>query len=97
MLTLVIPALGAESPIFIQLKQMAVDATVLHQQVIVYIRNRVIVVLPNKEVDLGVFEPGDHVIVAEQDLPYGKDWRAFKKADVAPDQVGKWVHIPAKR
>jgi hypothetical protein len=93
------PGAWRREPYFTQLKQMAIDATVLHQQVIVYIRNKVIVVLPNKEVDLGIFEPGDHAIVAEQNLPYGKDWRAFKKAakDVAPDQVGKWVHIPAKR
>ena len=63
-------------------------------QVVVCIRERVIVILPNKEVDLGIFGPGDHIAVAEFKIPYGRDWKAYRvaAADVPAEQRGKWVN-----
>jgi hypothetical protein len=88
------PTAWRREPYYSMLKQMARDAVELHHQVVIYIRNRVIVVLPNKEVDIGTFEQGDHIIVREVTLPNGKDWTAFKKLakDVPPEEAGKWLH-----
>jgi hypothetical protein len=49
----------------------------INQQVIVYIKNRVIVIFPNKEVDVGTMSPGDHLVVREVGGPSGRDWKAF--------------------
>jgi hypothetical protein len=38
------------------------------------------VVLPNKEVDLGIMHPGDHLVVREILGPNGRDWIAFIEA-----------------
>jgi hypothetical protein len=44
-----------------------------HQaQVVIYVKNRVTVVLPNKEIDLGELEPEGHIMVDELDVPLGK-------------------------
>jgi hypothetical protein len=47
---------------------------------VIYIRNRVIVVLPNKEVDVGTMRPGDQLVVREIAGPSGRDWVAFIEA-----------------
>jgi hypothetical protein len=44
--------------------------------VIVYIKNRVIVIFPNKEVEVGTMNPGDHLVVREVGGPDGRDWKA---------------------
>ena len=40
------------------------------------LKSRVIVILPNKEVDLGVMQPGDQLLVRETRTPNGRDWIA---------------------
>jgi len=77
------PTAWREQPYYKSLKDWArsgVDAQP-RQQVLVYIKNRVIVVLPNKEVDLGAVASGDHIgayiMVRELKVPFGRDWEAF--------------------
>ena len=60
------PLRWREEPYFGTIKKWAVDAAERRGQVIVYIKDRAIVVLPNKEIDLGKFGPTDHVIVRER-------------------------------
>ena len=40
-------------------------------------KNRVIVIFPNKEVEVGTMKPGDHLVVREVGGPNGRDWKAF--------------------
>ena len=54
------------------------------QQVAIYIKNRVIVVFPNKEVDVGTMNPGDHLVVRESAGPRGRDWNAFIEMGAGP-------------
>jgi len=76
------PMAWREEPYYSQLKEWAVHGAQAKRQVIVYIKDRVIVLLPGKEVDLGVLERGDQVVVT----PSGKDWTATRVAarDVTP-------------
>jgi hypothetical protein len=93
------PTAWRQEPYYSQLKDWARAAVDAGGQVVAYIRDRVIVILPNKEIDLGTFEPGDHIMVAELNVPYGRDWRAYKVAskDVPSDQRGKWVNIKQRK
>jgi hypothetical protein len=52
------------------------------QQVVVYVKNRVTVIFPNKEVDVGSMNPGDELVVREGWGPQGRDWKAFIEARV---------------
>ncbi len=52
---------------------------------IVYIKNRVIAIFPNKEVEVGTMNPGDHLVVREVGGPDGRDWIAFIEAAGPPD------------
>ena len=50
----------------------------------VHVRDRAIVILPNKEVDVGTFAPGDVIVVRERATASGRDFDAYKvAADVA--------------
>jgi hypothetical protein len=63
------------------------------QQVVVYVKNRVIVIFPNKEVDVGTMNAGDELVIREVWGPQGRDWRAFiehsseTQRSAAPDQL----------
>ena len=77
------PAAWRAQPYYKQLKDWAragVDAQP-RQQVLVYLKTRVIVVLPNKEVDLGPLatddHSGDYIMVRELKVPHGRDWEAY--------------------
>ena len=79
-------------PYYSQLKHCARTAIDAHQQVVVYIRKRAIVVLPDKDVDLGDLEVGDQIWVGAQNTPKGKTWYAASvPAHVPPDQATDWV------
>jgi hypothetical protein len=58
-------------------------------QLLIRINNRVIVLLPDKEVDLGIIEEYDHVITRRS--PATGDWEAIKilAKDVPAHQKGK--------
>jgi hypothetical protein len=71
------PTAWRREPYFQRLKQFAIKGAGAKQRVIVYIRNRVIVIFPNKEVEVGTMNPGDHLVVREIGGPNGPDWTAF--------------------
>jgi hypothetical protein len=74
------PAAWRREPYFRTLKHFAVKGASNNQQVIVYIGNRVIAIFPNKEVEVGTMNPGDHLVVREVSGPNGRDWVAFIEA-----------------
>lgn len=79
-------------PHYSQLKQCARMALEAHGQVVVYIRKRAIVILPDKDVDLGDLEVGDQIWLGAENSPGGRTWRAAAvPADVPPDQATAWV------
>jgi len=45
-----------------------------------YIKNRVIVIPPNNEVEVGTMNPGAHLVVREIGGPTGREWKAFIEA-----------------
>ena len=69
------PGAWRREPYFRQLKEYAI-AEADRMRVVVYVKNRVIVILPNKEVDVGVMQPGDQFLVRETRTPNGRDWTA---------------------
>jgi hypothetical protein len=78
------PTAWRREPFFQQIKTFATKAAGTKQQVAVYIKNRVIVIFPNKEVDVGTMNPGDHLVVRELVGPRGRDWQAFIEIGTGP-------------
>lgn len=78
------PTAWRREPFFQQIKTFATKAADTKQQVAVYIKNRVIVIFPNKEVDVGIMNPGDHLVVRELVGPRGRDWQAFIEIGAGP-------------
>ena len=81
-----------KEPYYSQLKQWSRIAVEARQQIVVYINKRVIVILPDKDVDFGEVELGEQIWVGAQDTPMGRTWQAAKiPADVPHDQVDAWL------
>jgi len=78
------PTAWRREPYYRTLKQFAIKGADINQQVIVYIKNRVIAIFPNKEVEVGTMNPGDHLVVREVGGPNGRDWIAFIEAAGEP-------------
>jgi hypothetical protein len=78
------PTAWRREPFFQQIKTFATKAADTKQQVAVYIKNRVIVIFPNKEVDVGTMNPGDHLVVRELVGPRGRDWQAVIEIGAGP-------------
>ena len=79
-------------PYYSQLKQWSYTAVEAGQQIIVYINKRVIVILPDKDVDFGDAEIGEQIWIGAQDTPMGRTWRAARiPADVPPDRIDTWL------
>jgi hypothetical protein len=78
------PTAWRRQPYFQQLKEFARKAADNKQQVVVYIKNRVIVIFPNKEVDVGTMNPGDHLVVKRGTGPHGRDWKAYIEVGTCP-------------
>ena len=64
-------------------------------QVVVYIKDRAIVVLPNRDVDLGIVRLEDHIITKELKLPLGlpRDWEVsvVPFENISPEDRDKWT------
>lgn len=90
-----VPTRWREEPYYSRIKGWAEFAASVESQVIINIGKRAIAVLPNKEVDLGVVEAEDHIMVGPLNVAAGHlpDWGAYvvKAADVPEDQRDKWV------
>lgn len=79
-------------PYYGQLKRWSHGAVAARRQIVVYIKKRVIVILPDKDVDFGDVELGEQIWVGAQDTPAGRVWNAAKiPADVPPDQIDAWL------
>jgi hypothetical protein len=63
-------------PYYSQLKQWSRRAVEAREQIVVFIKRRVIVILPNKDVDFGDLELGEQIWVGAQDTPAGRTWNA---------------------
>lgn len=88
------PNAWRREPYYSQLREWAALCVEQRQQLVVYIKSRVVVLLPDKEVDLGIMHRGDHITVAARAARSGKkDWRAWliPAKDVPPEQVGTWT------
>ena len=78
------PMAWRREPFFRQLKQLADNAVDRKRQVVVYVKNRVFVIFPNKEVDVGTMNPGDELVVKNVLGPRGRDWMAFIESRPRP-------------
>jgi hypothetical protein len=78
------PTAWRRQPYFQQLKQFATKAVDTKQQVVVYIDKRVIVIFPNKEVEVGTMNPGDQLVVKRGIGPLGRDWKAYIEKGASP-------------
>ena len=78
------PMAWRREPFFRQLKEFADKAVERKQQVVVYVKNRVFVIFPNKEVDVGTMNPGDELVVKNVWGPRGRDWMAFIESGPRP-------------
>lgn len=87
------PTAWRKEPYYSQLKKWAALAAEQSQQLVIYIKRRVIVLLPNDEADLGEMKRGDHIIVAATRTPLGKKWRAHivPAKDITEDRKDKWT------
>ena len=75
------PTAWRREPFFGRIKAFATRAADAGQQVAVYIKSRVIVVFPHKEIDVGTMNPGDQLVVRElTGSRGGRDWTAFIEA-----------------
>ena len=74
-----IPGVGEQ-----KLKDFASKAVDSKQQVVVYINARVIVIFPNREVDVGTMNPGDQLVVKRGIGPHGRDWKAYIEKGTGP-------------
>ena len=75
------PQAWRRDPFFRQIKAFATRAAGTAQQVAVYVKDRVFVVFPNKEVDVGTMRPGDQLVVRELvGSRGGRDWTAYIEA-----------------
>lgn len=72
------PEAWRRQPYYQRIKEFAARAVGTEQQVAIHIRGRVIVVFPHKEVDVGVMNPGDQLVVRQLvGSRGGRDWTAF--------------------
>jgi hypothetical protein len=87
------PATWQQKPFYDEIKNWARNGIALGGQVTVNIAGRVIVILPDDDVDLGTLATDEIIAVAK--LANGK-YRAFKQSarDIPADQLGKWVNVP---
>lgn len=81
------PQAWRQEPYYGQLKEWASRGVEAKRQVVIYIKDRAIVVLPGAEVDLGVMARGDQIVVS----PAGNGWTASRilAKDVPPERRAK--------
>jgi hypothetical protein len=87
------PGTWRREPYYGELKRWSREAIAAQQQIVVFIKRRAIAVLPDRDVDFGDLDPGDHIRVGMQHTARGPVYSAVKVAekDVAPEHVGKWI------
>jgi hypothetical protein len=78
------PNAWREEPYYGALKRWARDAVDTEGQVVVYLKNRVIVVLPDRDVELGELAPGDRIIAGAEETSTG---RALEVSKIPADEI----------
>jgi hypothetical protein len=71
------PSAWRREPYYSQLKTWARAGVERGTQVVVYIKNRLVVILPNKDVELGTYNVGDDLIVRPINGAHGMDFEAL--------------------
>jgi hypothetical protein len=77
------PTAWKRDPYYTQFKNWSRQFAGQKKLLIVYIKRRAIVVLPDKEIDLGTIEPGEDVQLVSSMTPKGQTWNAIKSASKA--------------
>jgi hypothetical protein len=88
------PANWRKEPYYSQLKKWSSMGVDNGMQVVVYIKDRATVILPNKEVELGLVAHDDIIMVVESDpLSPIRDWDAYvvPAKNGPPEQRDKWI------
>jgi hypothetical protein len=75
------PTKWREEPYYGQIRAWSESALKVQAHVVVYVHNRAIVVLPNKEVDIGRLRPNDRITVKEKHVSFGRDWDVHVTTD----------------
>jgi hypothetical protein len=59
------------------------------------LKDRVTVILPDKEVELGVLEPSDQILVGIRQTAAGREFNAYKvpESEIPPEQRGTWIQM----
>ena len=65
-------------PYYSQLKTWATEGVAAERQVVVRIGNRTIAVLPDKDVDLGLMQPGERVAIEGRATAHGMEYDAYR-------------------
>ena len=52
-----------------------------------YIKDRVIVIFPNREIDVGTMNSGDQLVVKRGIGPHGRDWKAYIEKGTGPEAL----------
>lgn len=65
------PGAWKKEPYYAQLKRWAASAATQKRLVIVYVNQRAVVVLPDRDVDIGLVTPGDRVVMSERVTAHG--------------------------
>jgi len=77
------PNAWREEPYHGTLRKLAREAADAKGQVVVYLKKRAIVILPDKDVELGELAPGDHITVDVKETSSG---RAFEAQRIPADE-----------
>jgi hypothetical protein len=72
------PAAWRREPYYSQFKQWSRRFTAQKKMLVVFVKRRAIVILPDSDVDLGELGPVDDIRVMSQMTPQGRTWSAVK-------------------
>lgn len=81
------PNAWRDEPFFSALQAAALQSVPIHHQVVVYIGKRTIVILPDREVDLGIVADDEIIVTGERRTPSGMELDAFKMKKDDPRAV----------
>jgi hypothetical protein len=85
------PTNWRKEPYYSQLRAIAEDVATQQKQLLIRINDRAIVLLPDKEIDLGHCDRDDQIIVFKNNRTGEWGARRIAAKDVPPDQRDKWV------
>jgi len=75
------PNAWKQQPYYGKLKEWAIAALPKNKLVIVRLGTRMYVILPDRDVDLGLMTPEDRILTRRTETPMGPRWEVFKAGD----------------